>query len=91
MLMTALMFRGALCLVSEGQQFKIKKCIGLRGTVYQQIPHQDTGKVNIVVNDITRELLARSHDGEEIASFTPIKIVDIFNNKIVIVSKIIQS
>src|SRR5437868_6561442 len=62
MVLTALIFKGALMLVSAGTRFDIKKTVGLVGTVYHHIPHDGQGKIQLVVDGVTREILAQSSD-----------------------------
>lgn len=88
MLVTALFFRKAMDLASDGTQFTINKAIGLSGTVYQQIPSRGIGKIHVVVDGITREILAVSHDENIIPSFSPIKVIKNLDDTVVIVEKI---
>jgi len=58
LIITALILRGAMFFEDPGAVFSSKKTIGLIGTVYQRIPAVGQGKIHIVVNNSTRELLA---------------------------------
>ena len=83
MLLVAAILRAALLLEDGGAVFSIDKTVGLVGTVYQDIPAHGQGKVSIVTNGITRELLAQSADKRPIASFCLVKIVKVIDYEIV--------
>lgn len=68
---------------SPGSVFSSKETIGLVGTVYQQIPAEGQGKIQLVVNGNTRELLAQSFDKKDIESFTLIKVVKAVDHEMV--------
>jgi hypothetical protein len=51
--------------------------------VYQRIPAVGQGKIHIVVNNSTRELLAQSYNKKAIESFTLIKVVKEVDHEIV--------
>ena len=86
MLLTALLFRWSRMMVSPGTQFDITKTIGLTGTVYQEIPQGAQGKIHVVVDGVTRELLAQGKDGRAIPSFVAIKIHAVLDYEVVIVA-----
>lgn len=88
MILTACIFQGFLRLQGQGAVFAIEKTIGLIGTVYQTIPERGQGKIQIVVNGATRELLAQSKDNECIDSFTTVKIIRVVDHEIVEVIQI---
>lgn len=88
MVLTALIFKGFLRLQGSGTVFTIEKTIGLIGTVYQTIPERGQGKIQVVVNGMTRELLAQSRDHDCIDSFTTVKIVRVVDHEIVEVVQI---
>jgi len=83
MVVTACIFRSALLLEGSGTVFSIDKTIGMTGTMYQRISGSEHGKVHLVVNGITRELLAQSHDGRSIDSFVLVKVVKVIDHEIV--------
>lgn len=88
MVLTALIFKGALLLVSAGTRFDIKKTVGLVGTVYQQIPHNGQGKIQLVVDGVTREILAQSVDHSMIESFKIVRVIEVLDHEMVIVKEI---
>ena len=88
MLLTALIFKGALMLVSPGTKFDIKQTVGLVGTVYQQIPHDGQGKIQLVVDGVTREILAQSSDHSMIESFKIVRVVEVLDHEVVVVKEI---
>ena len=73
-IITALIMRSTTLLESPGDVFSTKKTIGLIGTVYQRIPANGFCKIHVVVNNITRELIAQSQ-GQTIESFKLTKII----------------
>jgi len=75
-------------LVSHGTQFDIEKTVGLVGTVYQRIVGNEPGKIHVVVDDITRELLALSVGGDDIESFCIIRVVRVLDYETVIVQRV---
>lgn len=83
LILTALIMRGAMFFQDPGAVFSSEKTIGLVGTVYQRIPADGQGKIQLVVNNSTRELLARSHDKKAIESFALIKVVRAIDHEIV--------
>ena len=88
MVLTACIFQGFLRLQGQGNVFAIEKTVGLIGTVYQTIPERGQGKIQVVLNGMTRELLAQSKDHECIDSFTTVKVVRVVDHEIVEVIQI---
>lgn len=88
MVLTACIFQGFLRLQGQGAVFSIEKTVGLTGTVYQTIPERGQGKIHVVVNGVTRELLAQSRDQECIDSFTTVRVVRVVDHEIVEVVQI---
>jgi hypothetical protein len=88
MVITALLMRYATTLESHGTVFSNKKAINLIGTVYQRIPENGQGKVQIVVEGITRELLAQSFDRKAIESFQLVKVVNVIDHEVIQVQTI---
>lgn len=88
MVLTALIFKWSQLLVSKGSCFTIEKTVGLVGTVYQRIASNEPGKVQIVVDGITRELLALSCDGSDIESFHMVCVVKVLDYETVMVQRI---
>ena len=87
MVITGLIFRGALLLINPGCQFDIRKTIGHTGIVYQCIPENGFGKIQLEIDGMNREILAQSLNNCTIKSFTHVKVVKIFDNETVIVEK----
>jgi len=88
MVLTALIFKWSQLLVSRGTRFDITTTIGLVGTVYQRISGNEAGKIQIVVDEVTRELLALSSDGDDIESFCIVRIVKVLDYETVIVQRV---
>jgi len=88
MVLTALIFKWSKLLVSSGTRFDIAKTINLVGTVYQRISGNEPGKIHVVVDGITRELLALSDDGSDIESFQVVRVVRVLDYETVIVQKV---
>ncbi len=85
MFVTAYLFKLATRLTSPGSTFHIENLIGKRGFVYQKIPADGAGKIQVTVETILREVRAVSDGNEAIASFTEIEIVRIINKTTVAV------
>lgn len=83
LIVTAGIMRGAMLFEGRGTVFSSKKTVGLVGTVYQRIPVDGQGKIHVVVNDITRELLAQSSARKALESFTLIKVVKAIDHETV--------
>lgn len=88
MLLTALIFRGALFFESTGNVFSINQTVGLVGIVYQRIPNYGQGKIQVIVNGVTHEILAQSLDKNPIESFSIIKVVNVIDHETVEVMKV---
>lgn len=79
MYLTAKLFQAARHLVSNGSQFIIENTIGQIGSVYQEIPENGSGKIQITVDGITREIKAVSAENNPLNSFTTIEVVAVVN------------
>ncbi|MGE0268237.1 MAG: hypothetical protein AB7S78_07265 [Candidatus Omnitrophota bacterium] len=85
----ATLFKLAMGLVSKGEVFKIEETVGLNASVYQRIPADGVGKVNVSLpGGILRELDAVSEGKVEIESFKTVKVIKVVDNKTISVSKI---
>ena len=87
--LTAGIMRYALLLQSAGTVFSNQQTVGLVATVYQRIPQHGFGKIQVIVNGATREMLARSHNQKSIESFTFVKIIKIIDAESVEVEPLI--
>ena len=85
--LTTFIMRAALSLEGSGSVFLIQKAVGLVGTVSQRISAHGQGKVQLTINNITRELLAQSSSKKPIESFTLVKVVRAIDQEIVEVIK----
>lgn len=85
---TAKLFKAAGSLVDPGSQFRISETIGMSATVYQSIPAEGKGQIQIDSSGLTRELDAVSKDGESISSGQMIKVVEIIDPHTVAVRKL---
>lgn len=85
----ALIFKLAMRLVSKGEEFKIEDTVGLNASVYQRIPAEGSGKVNVSLpGGILKELDAISEEKVVIDSFKTVKVVKVIDNKTISVRKI---
>ncbi len=75
MLLTALLFHGAMKLKSGGASFDIELSRGLEASVYLHIPSDGTGRVSFIYDGVKHEADAVSETGEEIASFEKVLII----------------
>lgn len=85
---TAKLFSAARLLVSRGSVFLIENTLGKTGTVYQMIPADGTGVIQITIDGQVRELGAQSAEGVEIPSFTTVTVVSVVDTNTVKVSSI---
>lgn len=88
MFITAYLFKLAAKLVSHGSVFTVKDTLGKTATVYQKIPANGRGKINVSVGDMLREIEAVSEEKEEIESFGTVTVVRVVDNNTVSVKKI---
>ena len=89
MLITAYIFKLAKKLTSPGAEFDIKNTVGMNASVYQQIPAEGRGRININMPAMTRELDAVSEEKQEIASFNTVEVVRVVDNNTVSVKKVV--
>jgi len=75
MAITALLFKFMMKLNSGGDRFSVSKAVGVNGSVYMQIPAGGRGRVQIVVNNVTRQIDAVAEDGKAIDSFVDVTVV----------------
>ena len=88
MLITAYVFKMMKKLVSKGGSFTANDAVGLTATVYQRIPGKGSGKINVVVRGMTREIEAQSEDQVDIESFKTVKVVRLVSDQIVSVKAV---
>ncbi len=89
MWITAMLFRMARKLVSKGAVFKIADTVGLNASVYQRIPADGKGKVNVSMpGGILKELEAMSEDQVDIESFKTVKVVKVIDDRTISVRQI---
>jgi membrane protein implicated in regulation of membrane protease activity len=88
MLITAYLFKLARKLVSKGSVFSVDQVVGKRGTVYQRISADGRGKINVELNDSTREIEAIAEDKQDIDSFQTVEVVRVVDQRTVAVKKI---
>jgi len=87
MVIIGYMFKYSMKLTSRGERFLLEETYGDIAKVYLKIPKGGTGKIQITVNGMLREIDAVSENGEEIASFTEVKIVEVVDSNTVAVKK----
>lgn len=89
MFFTAYLFQAARKLVSKGTVFKIEDSVGKKASVYQRIPEQGKGRINLSVpGSNTRELDALSEDKKVIDSFKTVEIVKVVDHQTVSVREV---
>ena len=79
------LFRLAQKAHSSGTVFKMDETIGCEATVYHRIPKNGSGKISISFHHHTHEIEAIS-EGQEIPSFTKVKIIKTVSDTKVIVA-----
>ncbi len=88
LLLTHLIFKAAKNLISKGDQFILDDSIGRQGVVYQQIPANGVGTIQVSVNNIMRELDAVSENRIPIPSFCSVQVVHVISEKVVAVKSL---
>jgi hypothetical protein len=89
MFITMWLFKVAKKLASKGSNFLIEKTLGITATVYQKIPSNGRGKIQLSVGGgMTREIDAVSEKQEEIESFATVKVKNVVDRNTVSVQKI---
>ena len=83
MLITAYLFKLIKKLASKGSTFTLNDAVGLTATVYQRIPAKGSGRINVVVRGMTREIDAQSEDQVDIESFKTVKVVRLVSDQAV--------
>ncbi len=79
-----LIFKLAKGLQSPGTVFRIQDAVGREALVYLRIPQGGAGKVQLSINEFTREVDAVS--AEELASFTRVQIIKVVDDNTVFVT-----
>ncbi len=54
---------------------RLQTCVGMRGTVYLDIPADGTGEARVTVSGVVSHVKARSADGQPLKAGTPINVV----------------
>ena len=85
MYLTAWIFRGARLLVSPGAQFRIENAVGLKASVYQRIPAEGKGRVQLAIDGHTHEIDAIAETPAEIPSFKTVEVVRVVDAETVAV------
>ena len=88
MFFTAYLFKAAMMLVSSGAAYNENDIVGLKADVYQRIPAGGTGRIQVVVGGVMREMSAISEDGKEIASFKNVEVLKLGEGSVVTVKEI---
>lgn len=87
MLGTAAIFKLFLRLDSSGQRFDIGQAKGRSASVYQRIPAGGKGRIQIVLDGVTRELDAVAENKQEIDSFQQVTVVEVLDGQTVMVAR----
>jgi membrane-bound ClpP family serine protease len=64
----------------------IDNTVGAQGKVYMHIPEKGSGRVLVTVNNSLREYDATSNDGKPLATGTPVRVVWVDGNQLVVES-----
>jgi|GEM_PF-673566 len=83
LVITAFIMHAAMSLEGSGSVFSIQKTIGLIGSVSQRIPAHGQGKVQLTIDNTTREILAQSYNKKTIQSFTVVKVIKALDHEII--------
>ena len=88
MVLTAYMFKWAYKLTSDGADFNLEQLVGKTGQVYQRIPADGQGKIQIGHNDMLREVFAQSESGKDIESFATVEVRRVISPTVVSVQRV---
>ena len=83
MFLIAYIFQFALKLISKGAEVKPEKLIGKVAVVYSRIPEEGTGRIQIKVGGMIREIDCTSKGSILIESQTKVKVVGVTNANLV--------
>jgi hypothetical protein len=87
MLITSYLFVLARKLTTQGAGFSLSQAVGENASVYLRIPEGGTGKIQLNLNGILREIEAQSASGESIESFTNVKVLRVLGPSLVQVAR----
>jgi hypothetical protein len=73
-------------LASTGTRFTVQDSVGMMATVYQRIIPATGGKIQLLIDGMTRELVAFSENGQTIETMTAVVIVKIIDDHTVVVA-----
>jgi len=83
MMLISLIFKIAGSFVSQGSRFSLDMIKGKTAMVYHRIPSKGTGKIQISVDGLLREVPAISYMGKEIPSFTTVEVFQVLGDNTV--------
>ena len=85
--LTAKIFTSMKKLQSDGS-LDMNAAIGVQGTVYLRIPANDSGQVQLNVQDRLRIFSAISHDNTEIKTGERVQVLKLVNGNVLVVSRV---
>ncbi|MCB0334860.1 MAG: hypothetical protein KDD62_01100 [Bdellovibrionales bacterium] len=88
MFVTAYLFHVIHKLTNTGESFEVEQSIGQVATVYQRIPADGSGVVQVAIHGLMRELTAVSERQEAIESFTKVTVVRVIDSSTVVVNPV---
>lgn len=88
MLVTAYLFHLIYKFTNVGEVFDSSQAVGEVATVYQRIPADGAGVIQVTVNGLTRELSAVGEQGAEIDSFAKVSVVKTVDRSTVVVKPV---
>jgi membrane protein implicated in regulation of membrane protease activity len=91
MFLVALLLSLFVKFTSSGDTFTLKDIVGMKGTVYERIPDQGVGVIQITCEGLLREVRASAADGKSIDSFTEVVVSGVVDKDSVSVRKATNS
>ncbi|MBI4396591.1 MAG: hypothetical protein HY548_05815 [Elusimicrobia bacterium] len=85
MVATAYLFKIFVRLNSPGDVYSVNLALGMNATVYQRIPANGRGRIQVIVGGVTRYIDAVSEEPGEIASFVDVSVVRVVDPRTVAV------
>lgn len=83
MIAVAYLFKSIVGLETHGIAYRIEDSVGKTATVYERIPSDGTGVIQVSFAGMLREIKARSADGADIASGQTVIVASVLNDSTV--------
>jgi hypothetical protein len=82
------LFKAAFRLTSRGADYRIEQALGKRAMVYQRIPPNGRGKIQLPLSGLTRDIEAVAEKGVSVPSFADVEVLEVVDARTVKVKPI---